>query len=78
MKHGKCSVLDGVLHGLVVIGALNWGLVGAFDFNLVTAIFKEGTTLTQAVYIIVGVAALWLVVKMLTGGNCCGSCKTEK
>ena len=40
-----------------IIGALNWGLIGAFDFNLVTAIFKEGM-LANIIYIIVGVCGL--------------------
>ena len=40
-----------------IIGALNWGLIGAFDFNLVTAIFKEGM-LSNIVYIIVAVCGL--------------------
>ena len=46
---------------LVLIGGLNWGLVGLFDLNLVAALF--GTTiLAQIVYILVGVSALWLIV----------------
>lgn len=40
-----------------IIGALNWGLIGAFDFNLVTAIFKE-SMLTNVVYIIVAICGL--------------------
>jgi uncharacterized membrane protein YuzA (DUF378 family) len=46
---------------LVVIGALNWGLVGLFDFNLVESIFGMGT-LTNIIYDIVGLSALVLVV----------------
>ncbi|MBR6675118.1 MAG: DUF378 domain-containing protein [Alphaproteobacteria bacterium] len=46
---------------LVLIGGLNWGLVGLFDLNLVAALF--GTTiLAQIVYILVGISALWLIV----------------
>lgn len=44
---------------LIIIGGLNWGLVGAFDFNLVDSLFGEGSTLSQIVYILVGVAALY-------------------
>ena len=40
-----------------IIGALNWGLIGAFNFNLVTALFKE-SMLTNVVYILVGVCGL--------------------
>lgn len=47
---------------LVIIGGLNWGLVGLFDFNLVAAIFGEDTWLTNLVYILVGLAALYSLV----------------
>ena len=43
---------------LTVIGALNWGLIGAFDFNLVSALLGEGTLLTKIIYILVGISAL--------------------
>lgn len=41
-----------------IIGALNWGLIGLFDFNLVTTLFQEGSMLTRLVYIIVGICGL--------------------
>lgn len=44
---------------LVIIGALNWGLVGLFDFNLVSVIFGEMTAFTRIVYILVGFAAVY-------------------
>lgn len=44
---------------LIIIGGLNWGLVGAFDFNLVDSLFGEGSVLAKIVYILVGVAALF-------------------
>ena len=43
---------------LTIIGGINWGLVGAFEFNLVDAIFGEGSAASRVVYIIVGIAAL--------------------
>ncbi|KKQ95645.1 MAG: hypothetical protein UV74_C0013G0252 [Candidatus Woesebacteria bacterium GW2011_GWB1_43_14] len=49
---------------LLVIGGLNWGLVGLFDFNLVTYLFGA-TILTQTVYVLVGAAALWKAYLML-------------
>ena len=49
---------------LVIIGGLNWGLVGAFDFNLVEAIFGAGSTGATVVYIIVGVAALIAIIDL--------------
>lgn len=38
---------------LVIIGAINWGLVGMFDFNLVETLFKEGTLITRIIYVII-------------------------
>lgn len=56
----KMNILDWIVYVLVVIGGLNWGLV-AFDFNLVTTIFGEGTVITQVVYILVGLSALYMI-----------------
>jgi uncharacterized protein len=49
---------------LVVVGALNWGLVGLFDFNLVTEIFGTGTVV-DVIYTIVGIAGLMMVPRLL-------------
>lgn len=49
---------------LVIIGGINWGLV-AFDFNLVAALFGEDTALTNIVYALVGLSALWQLVPFL-------------
>lgn len=43
---------------LLIIGGLNWGLVGLFDLDLVAAIFADMPRLAQAVYVLVGVAAI--------------------
>ena len=40
-----------------IIGALNWGLIGAFDFNLVTTLFKD-SMITKVIYILVGICGL--------------------
>ena len=47
---------------LVIVGGLNWGLVGLFSFDLVAAIFGAGSTLSRLVYVLVGVSAAWQVV----------------
>lgn len=54
----RMSYLDTLSVILLVAGAINWGLVGLFDFNLVEAIFGAGTVLTRVVYLLVGVAGL--------------------
>lgn len=43
---------------LTIIGALNWGLVGLFDFNLVEALFGEGKLMTNLIYSLVGLAGI--------------------
>lgn len=45
---------------LVIIGGVNWGLVGFFDFNLVDALFGEGSGLSRVIYALVGLAALYV------------------
>ena len=58
----KMNVIDWVALILVLVGALNWGLVGFFDFDLVKTIFGNMTTLTRVVYDLVGLAALYMIV----------------
>jgi uncharacterized membrane protein YuzA (DUF378 family) len=53
------KVLDWVALTLMIIGAINWGLVGAFGFNLVTALFGDMTAVTRIVYVLVGLAGLY-------------------
>ena len=48
---------------LVIVGALNWGLVGAFQFNLVTALFGQ-TILASIVFVLVGIAGIYLVARL--------------
>ncbi len=51
---------------LTIIGALNWLLVGLFRFNLVTAIFGDMTVLSRIVYVLVGLAGLYLIAAART------------
>lgn len=57
----KLSSIDWLATILVVLGGLNWGLVGLFEFNLVTTLLGEGTTLTTVVYSLVGLSALYML-----------------
>ena len=54
---------------LVIVGALNWLLVGAFAFNLVDSIFGVGSVLSRIVYILVGIAGLLSIVFYKTINN---------
>jgi len=65
----KMSVVEWVAFVLVVVGALNWGLVGLFGFNLVTAVFGDDTVLTAVVYDLVGLAALVELYFVFMGGE---------
>ena len=50
---------------LTIIGAINWGLVGIFNFNLVEYLFGDGTLLTRIVYILVLISGI-IVIGILT------------
>ncbi len=54
---------------LVIIGGINWGLVGAADFNLVAAIFGDQTALSRIVYVLVGLSALWQIMPLVGAGR---------
>jgi uncharacterized membrane protein YuzA (DUF378 family) len=52
---------------LLIVGGLNWGLVGLFGFDLVAAIFGEMSLLSRAVYSLVGLSALWQLIPLFGG-----------
>jgi len=58
----RLSTLDLIALILVIIGGLNWGLIGLFDYDLVAAIFGTTTTASRTVYSLVGIAALYTAV----------------
>ena len=75
---GNCAVCKVV--GLVVaIGAINWGLVGLLQIDLVARLLGNMTSAARAVYTIIGIAG---VLKLLALAKCCpcqkGSCETKK
>ncbi|MBR1983247.1 MAG: DUF378 domain-containing protein [Clostridia bacterium] len=53
-----------IAFALVIVGALVWGLIGFFNFNLVAAIFGAGSVamISRIIYSLVGLSALWLLV----------------
>lgn len=53
--------LDNCLLTLAVIGCFVWGLIGFFQFNLVSFIFGNGTWLTRVIYALVGLSGLYLI-----------------
>ena len=54
---------------LLIVGGLNWGLVGAFDFDLVAAIFGDMSPLSRIVYVLVGLAAIYQIIPLTKGAD---------
>ena len=52
---------------LLIVGGLNWGLVGLLDFDLVAAIFGEMSPISRLVYSLVGLSALWQLIPLFGG-----------
>ena len=59
-----------IAYVLVIVGALNWGLFGLFNFNLVSSVFSGARTVGSViVYTVIAIAALWLILSpFITGG----------
>lgn len=55
------NIIDWLAIILVIVGGLNWGLVGLFNFNLVTYIFASQPLVERIIYIVVGLAAIYLL-----------------
>lgn len=62
------KTLDLITGILVIVGALNWGLIGTAQFNLVAALFGQ-SALASTVYILVGIAAVYQAVRLATKGG---------
>lgn len=61
----KMNTLQWIAFVLVIVGALNWGLVGIAKFDLVEAIFGEMSGLSRIVYSLVGVSAVAMIASAL-------------
>lgn len=55
------KILNCVCLTLTIIGAVNWGIVGFFDYNLVDAIFGTGSALSRIIYGAVGLSGIYLI-----------------
>ena len=53
------KIIDTIALILIIIGALNWGLIGIFNFNLVETIFGGFSVISRIIYALVGIAGLW-------------------
>ena len=57
----KNTALDAVALTLSIIGAVNWGLIGLFKFDLVAFLFGSMTLLSRIIYTIVGICGIYLI-----------------
>lgn len=57
----KSKGLDYTILSIVIIGCINWGLIGFFDFDLVSTLFGQMSLLTRIVYAIVGIGGLYAI-----------------
>lgn len=55
------KLLDGTALTIVIIGAINWGLIGLFRFDLVAFLFGDMSWLSRIIYVIVGICGLYLL-----------------
>lgn len=65
----KLKAINTIAFILLVVGGLNWGLVGLFDFNLVDAILGGMPALERVVYILVGLSAILAAVNYMGTNN---------
>lgn len=63
------KLIDGIALTIAIVGAVNWGLIGFFDFNLVAAIFGSMSWISRIVYALVGICGLYLVCFYMRLGN---------
>ena len=64
----KINLVDKVSFILIIIGALNWGLIGLFDFNLVYTLFGSiSPFIARLIYILVGVSAINIILFLFKG-----------
>lgn len=68
-----CKFFEMITALLLIVGGLNWGLVGLWNFDLVAFLFGAGSTISLVIYNLVGLSAIYRIVMWYKG--CCGICK---
>lgn len=77
VKKAACKTMWIVTFVLAIVGALNWGLIGAFDFNLVETLLVSFPNAQKVVYILVGISAIFQVAAIIKCRCCSKSCNTS-
>ncbi len=63
---------------LMIIGGINWGLVGLFQYDLVAALFGGAAgVVSRIIYVLVGLAALWGIIMLFRRGTATGHAEFE-
>ncbi len=80
MTGGKDCFVCKIVGFLVGVGALNWGLVGLFNKNLVTKLLGDMTPAAKIAYAVIGLAGVLKLISLVKCCPCCskGSCDTKK
>ncbi len=55
------KVIDKIALVLIIIGAIVWGIIGIFNYNIVDALFGVGSIISKIIYILVGISGLWAI-----------------
>ena len=71
----KMSVLDWCAWVLVIIGALNWGLVGFFSYDLIATIFGSMSVISRVIYALIGLGGLYAIYMCV---KCCKACRKSE
>jgi uncharacterized membrane protein YuzA (DUF378 family) len=67
MEEFSMRIVNVITLVLLIVGGLNWGLVGLFGFDLVAALFGEMSALSRIVYVLVGLSALYQIIPLING-----------
>jgi uncharacterized membrane protein YuzA (DUF378 family) len=59
--HSAMSAVDYIAMALLIVGGLNWAMVGLFDIDVVATLFGAGSPASRVVYVLVGLAALYSI-----------------
>lgn len=63
------NAADWIAMTLLIIGGINWGLIGLFEFNLVATLFGDMTPVSRIVYVVVGLSALYSIYSTIKVGR---------
>lgn len=71
------KIINLICGALLVVGGLNWGLIGSFDVNLITEILGSNSTWTRIIYILIGVSAIFCLITCRLFHFCFGDNSNE-